>query len=123
VFRFVRWLFLLGVIAGLAAFVVSFHVRGQTPAHGFCRLLRNQDCFRLAERGEGLVTEARRWLDDAPQPRAAQRETARRETEAPRVSRAAPALAPGTTAGTPLDRHTTGERKALSDLLLQHGSR
>ena len=116
VLRFVRWLFLLAIIAGLTGFVVSARIRGRTPAQGFCSLVANPECMRLADRGEALVLALRRKLDQAPPRRAARRD----DRAAARTSRDLPG-APISAA--PLDRHTPGERKALSDLLLQRGSR
>jgi hypothetical protein len=115
VFRLVRWLFLVVVIAGLAAFIVSAHFRGQTLAQGFCKLAQSYTCYQLAGRGESLLNEAQRRLAAGPPPAPHATQT----RESPRVSRATADNAPGE----PLDRHTPGERKALSDLLLQHGSR
>jgi hypothetical protein len=118
----VRWLFLVAIIAGLTGFVVAACIRGRTPAEGFCSLLKSPECARLAAQGESLVKTIARGLDQTPQPRAARRDA--RET--PRASHGAPAAAreaPSNSDGRPLDQHTAGERKALSDLLLQHGSR
>jgi hypothetical protein len=119
VFRLVRWLFLMTLIAGLAGFVVATRIRGRTPAEGFCSLVKNPECMRLADQGEAVVKAIRRQLGLAPQPRAARREV----REAPRASREGTTAPPTNLAAPPLDRHTPGERKALSDLLLERGSR
>jgi len=117
-FRLVRWVFMAAIIVLLAGFVVGVRVWGKTPAEGFCKLVENPVCFQVASRGENLVKEARRrWLDK-PVARAGRREVA----ESTRASRALPGTAPAPSA-TPLDRHTPAERKALTDLLEQHGSR
>jgi hypothetical protein len=119
VFRLVRWLFLVAIIAGLAGFIVAARIRGRTPAEGFCSLLQNPECMRLADRGEALVKLATRRLGLASQPRAARREV----REHSRADRSPLAAAPADANAPPLDRHTPSERKALSDLLLQRGSR
>jgi hypothetical protein len=118
VFRLVRWLFLMAIIAGLAGFVVAARIRGRTPAEGFCSLVRNPECLRLADQGRAIVDSLRHRLDEAPPPKRAARREVR---EAARASRDLPASPHD--AAAPLDRHTPGERKALNDLLLQRGSR
>jgi hypothetical protein len=119
VFRLVRWLFLVAIIVGLAGFIVAARIRGRTPAEGFCSLMRNPECMRLADRGEALVKLATRRLGLESEPRAAGREA----HETARAFRSPLAAAPANGNAPPLDRHTAGERKALSDLLLQRGSR
>ena len=114
-----RWLFLVAIIAGLAGFVVAARIRGHTPAEGFCSLVKNPECMRLADEGESVVEAVRRWLGRPPPAKRAARRDVR---EVSRASRDLPA-APGESAAPPLDRHTPGERKALSDLLLRRGSR
>ena len=116
-FGFLRWLFLVAVIAGLAGFVVDARFRGRTPAEGFCSLVKNPECLRLADEGRAIVERVRRTWESPEPKRAARREV----REAPRASREAPTTPSASAA--PLDRHTPGERKALSDLLLQRGSR
>ncbi len=109
----------MAIIAGLAGFIVAARIRGRTPAEGFCSLMQNPECLRLADRGESLVKLATRRLGLASSPRARGREA----HEPARAFRAPLAAAPAAPNAAPLDRHTPGERKALSDLLLERGSR
>lgn len=118
-FRLVRWLFLVAIIAGLAGFIVAARIRGRTPAEGFCSLMQNHECMRLADRGEALVKLATRRLGLESEPRV----PGRAAHETSRALRSPLAAAPAEANGPPLDRHTPSERKALSDLLLQRGSR
>jgi len=109
----------MAIIAALAGWVVSAHIRGRTPAEGFCSLVQNPECLRLADRGAALVKLAKLGLGLESPPRAAGREA----RESSRALRSPLASAPSNPNAPPLDRHTASERKALSDLLLQHGSR
>lgn len=126
-FKLVRWLFLLGIIAGLAAFLVGKPIHGKTAAEGFCKLIDNPDCAKLAARGAADLGWARsRWESASKSaPKSAEREAApvkpAHPAAAPEPAVAAPA--PAAPAGPPLDRHTVAERQALDRILTTRGSR
>jgi hypothetical protein len=113
-FRFVRWLFLLGVIAALAAFLLTYRLQGRTAAERVCTLARSKPCLHWAARG-GAEAEAliARWkaLNAPPPP------VARAPGPRPRVVDATPEReAP------PLDHHSRADREALDRILAQRSS-
>ena len=132
-FKLVRWLFLLGIIAVLAAFLVGKPIHGKTAAEGFCKLIDNPDCAKLAARGAADFGWARsRWESasrSAPAPKTAEREAAPEKVVAVKPAHPAATPEPGaappvpaTPAGPPLDRHTVAERQALDRILTTRGS-
>jgi len=135
VFKLVRWLFLLGVIAALVAFLVGKPIHGHTAAESFCKLIDNGDCAKLASRGATELDWLRnRWENAAgtgerPAPHAAPgARTVERETAPSKPVRAptpTPVAEPSAArpSAAPLDRHTVAERQALDRILTQRGSR
>ena len=131
-FRFVRWIFLLAVIAALAGFALTYRLGGKSSADRACRLLGSPICVRTAAR---WATVARGWetllaarLDH---PQSGAEPAGRTEASIPRRAPHAPPSedrAAGRRAGArgaearPLDQHTPEERKALDRLLATRGS-
>jgi hypothetical protein len=118
-FRLIRWLFLMAIIAALAGFSLTYRLRGQTPAQRVCELSRSAPCVQLALRwGE----TARQWearlhgLLDPPAESAAPRPSP--HPVHPVVTVAVPPHEVP-----PLDRHTSNERQAPDKILAQRGSR
>ena len=118
-FRFVRWLFLMAIIATLVGFLLTYRLQGQTSAERVCRLNRSAECVRVAaqwgEKARRIEGRVRALLDPpAPSttPHAVQHPTPPAMTVM-----APPRDAP------PLDRHTPQERQALGKILAQRGSR
>ncbi|MHB8417513.1 MAG: hypothetical protein ACYDCL_05530 [Myxococcales bacterium] len=115
-FRFVRWLCLLGVIAALVGFLLSYRLQGRTAAERVCGLARSDQCLRWAVRG-GTLTDSliARWEVLRSQPQPAAPVKARRRP---------PQVVDGTRTreAPPLDRHTPQERAALDRILAQRAS-
>ncbi len=115
--RLVRWLFLLGIITALVAFLLAYPLAGHTAASRVCHLAGSPACEALAARGGRLV---RRWearLRPAAPPAAARAALPRAPENRVAVAARAPAAA------RPLDRHTVAERRALDAILARRGSR
>jgi hypothetical protein len=116
-FGFLRWLFLMAIIAALAGFMLTYRFHGQTSAEGVCRLSGSTTCVQLASRwGERARRLEARFdaLRDQPAVSATPRPSPRPRltvTDATRTHEAPP-----------LDRHTPQERQALDRILAQRGS-
>ncbi len=113
-FRFLRWLFLLGVIAALAGFLLTYRLQGRTAAERVCAVAGSRPCLAWAARGGEVAGELlERWR--AMQARAA---------PPARAPAARPPVVDGTREreAAPLDRHTPGERAALDRILAQRAS-
>ncbi len=118
-FRFMRWLFLMAIIAALAGFLLTYRFHGQTSAEGVCRLSGSKTCLHLAAQWGETARQLESHLDalraryaESPALHPPQRPDALVVTDATSTHEAPP-----------LDRHTPKERQALDKILAQRGSR
>ncbi|MHB1845839.1 MAG: hypothetical protein ACYCWW_13510 [Deltaproteobacteria bacterium] len=116
-FRLVRWLLLMSIIAALAAFLLTWPIAGATSAERVCGLADSPLCLALAARGRVVATQLEapllaRWRQGHPGSLPAARPPARSAAHGP--------LAP---AARPLDHHTPSEERDLERILAQRGSR
>ncbi len=116
-FRFVRWLLLLAVIAALSGFLLTYPMAGRTAAERVCGLAGSPACEAMARRWgaavKGWEARVRPSVPSGAPARRSYRVAMGRQ--APPVTQRADAP--------PLDRHTSSERAALQRILAQRGSR
>ncbi len=108
-FRLVRWLLLMAVIAALTGFLLTWPIAGETAARRVCLLAGSPGCAALAD--QAGVVAARIELP-----------LLARLLAAPPATRPTAGRAMAKPPSRPLDRHTPAEEQALARILAQRGS-